>query len=187
MKLKMRPYQGLFTPYPGLSLISDQNSRSIINRSRRKYSSFQWKRGVMRNHNEMKNEEIEMADVPFGAYCYGYVPTPESGFSSKREADKFLNEKFSDSCSDEEFAEHEKILVQKFCKFWNPTEFGFVFCSHLKIRALWISDSEDSVQSAIKFFGSEEVMEQEITGCLLGDAVKECKLNRCGPDFSFEK
>lgn len=141
----------------------------------------------MENNDTSKNEYVELTGVPFGAYCYGYVPTTESGFSSKREVDDYFNNKFSASASDEVFVERDNALTEQYCKFWNPTEDGFVFCSYLKIRAMWISDPEINEQKCINFFGSREIVDQEVTGFLLGDAVKECKLNRCGPDFSFEK
>jgi hypothetical protein len=116
----------------------------------------------MSNDENIKNEEVELTGVPFGSYCYGYVPKPGSGFNSKREVDDYFNKKFSDTASYETFVERDEALDLQYCKFWNPTEYGFVCCSYLKIRAIWISDTENNEKKAIEFFGSEESMSKEV-------------------------
>jgi len=121
--------------------------------------------------------------VPSGHYCYGYVPAPDSGFSSMAELDAYLQKQHDKG--DESINEHIRLMVPKYCKYWNSTEHGFVECKHLNRKALWITTTDDVVQKAIAYFGSEEKMDKNIEGFLLGDAVKECNLNRDGPDFAI--
>lgn len=107
------------------------------------------------------NEKIK--GVPNGSYCYGYVP----GIDSHQDLDPL----------------EDLLELRRYCKYWNPTEHGFVECKYLNRKALWIVTTQEVVNKAVEFFGSENEMEKQITGFLLGDAVKECDLNRDGPDF----
>jgi len=125
--------------------------------------------------------------VPNGNYCYGYLPAPDSGFTCKEDIEAYLKAKYKGLNLGEEMVEFQRLSVVKHCKFWNPTEHGFVECTHLNRRALWITTKKEHIEKAIAFFGSDEKMEEKIQGYLLGDAVKECRLNRTGLDFTIQQ
>ena len=133
----------------------------------------------------MKLSEEKRREIPLGSYCYGYVPTSQSGFKSLSDVEKYLKEKYSDPFCKEIFEEHDNLLIRKFCPFWQSTDFGFVRCRFLSRIALKIPTDEEIENQAIQHFGSREKMESEVNGFLLGDAVKECNNNVDGDDFSF--
>jgi hypothetical protein len=94
--------------------------------------------------------------VPSGNFCYGYVLAPDSGFSCQEDIDDYLKAKYKGLHLGEEMVEFQRLSVGKHCKFWNPTDHGFVECTHLNRRALWITPTKEDIQNAIAFFGSEE-------------------------------
>ena len=124
-------------------------------------------------------------DVPQGNYCYGYVPKRDSGFLSLSEVAAHISRTYADPNGPEALAEHNRLLEPRYCKYWNPTENGYVECRYLNRKALWITTTQEVIDKAIAFFGSEEEMDKQITGFVLGDSVKECTLNRDGPDFAI--
>jgi hypothetical protein len=130
----------------------------------------------------MNNEQVP--GVPTGSYCYGYVPTPGGGFKTDREAYDYLYKKYGDKISAEHFDEWFKILQPKHCKYWKPAMNGFVECTFLNRKAVHPSNQED-YEKGLAFFGTEERLNEEVQGFLLGDAVKECGLNHGGKDFAF--
>lgn len=123
---------------------------------------------------------IHTEGVPYGDTCYEYFPAPGSGFSSKAEVDHYLENKYGEhniARLVEALSEHERLLKRRYCKFWNPTDNGFVECLHLDRKAFVLPVNDEDIKKAISFFGNDSAVEQNVKGHLLGDAIKECKLN----------
>lgn len=124
--------------------------------------------------------------VPMGTYCYGYVPRADSGFTDTRLIDAHI-EGQQGKLGDMELHDLYFSLVEvRHCKYWHPTDHGFVECRYLNQKALWITTTDEIIDKAIAYFGSEEEMDKQIDGWLLGDGVKACQLNRDGPDWAIE-
>jgi broad specificity phosphatase PhoE len=134
----------------------------------------------------LKQSKGYVQGVPTGTYCYGYVPKPGSGFTSMDEVIDYV-QSHMEGLGDIEICDlYRNRQEVRHCKYWHPTDHGFVECRHLNRRAMWIPESGDIVYKAIEYFGSLEELEKQITGNLLGDGVKECQLNRDGPDWEIE-
>jgi hypothetical protein len=124
---------------------------------------------------------IYLQDVPLGETCYKTIPAPDSGFQSAEEIEHYLQEKYGDDYEGDfvkAFFEYLRLVTRTWCPFWNPTEHGFVECRFLNRRAYRIPIEEEDILRSIRYFGSEASADENITGYLLGDAIKECKLNR---------
>lgn len=122
--------------------------------------------------------------IPAGSFCYGYLPKQNLGFASVDGVRKYLIEKYGPDDSESHIAALDEYYDRHYCIYWKPSEHGFVECALLKRKAIWISSDLD-YERTFAYFGSEEKLIKEISGFLLGDAIKECNENRYGSDFEY--
>ena len=130
---------------------------------------------------EKKETKPHEFGVPGGDYCYAYVPSMRSGFKTMKEVDQHLEKMFGD---DEEnfinrLRESNRVMSRRFCRYYRYHEgIGTVECTYLHRRALALSATEEEEKKAIEFFGGQEEFDKHVTSWALGDALKECGLNR---------
>jgi len=125
--------------------------------------------------------------IPPGSYCYRTLPLPDSGFASFAEFERYLRRKYGPDLGDGELMEFITLTMDVPCPFWRATEHGFVECTYLDRRALYIGDDEENMRKAIAYYGSEEEMDANVTSWLLGDACKECSINMVEDGFEDEE
>jgi len=76
-----------------------------------------------------------------------------------------------------------RLQVRVWCPYWRPVKHGRVRCRLLDRVAVLINSRSEHF--ARRFYRKHPKALQRDTGFLIGDAVKECNINRNGPDFSF--
>ena len=112
------------------------------------------------------------AGVPFGDYCYDLVHIDGRDILEfEQELQRLHNDGFG--------AWFPIFMAQTkrvFCPYWKTTDYGTVRCAYLGREAVGIGDG-DCYRRAVEHFGSEEAANEACQGWLLGDAVKECRLN----------
>lgn len=118
-------------------------------------------------------------EIPTGSYCYGYVPAADSGFRDMAELEAYLGT----LPIDQQVSEFERTHKVVFCPHWRSIGHGRVCCTLLKLVAPGIG--EHSQRLAAAYYRKHPEVEERETGILLGDAVKECNINKDGIDFSF--
>ena len=118
--------------------------------------------------------------IPTGHYCYGYVPASNSGFRTMADVDAYL-----ETIPDEKlrWSEWRRLYRPVNCPHWRFAGHGRVRCKLLRrVAVLWSRRSEHLAE--IFYRKHPKAREREV-GSLIGDAVKECSINREGRDFAF--
>ena len=123
-------------------------------------------------------EEIH-AKIPVGDYCYSYLPKESSGFKTEDEVSAYIRT----LAGAEQFEARSELLETRYCPYYAPLDGGRVECTYLGRRAvLW--SREDSAKARQFYF--ENPTEKALDdGGLIGDAVKECGVNKLQQDGSI--
>ena len=110
--------------------------------------------------------------VPHGTWCYKNVHVEGLGL------DEYDSPTLQSQFPDDPGARWEFMIrnTRVYCPYWSVTDYGTVKCAYLGVEAIGIS--EESMAKAARHFGSQEAAIEASTGFLLGDAVKECNVNK---------
>tara|TARA_R110000851_G_scaffold41409_3_gene103975 strand:+ start:5800 stop:6075 length:276 start_codon:yes stop_codon:yes gene_type:complete len=87
-------------------------------------------------------------EIPRGDYCYG-------GFGEMKDG---------------------VIRINGLCRYWKRTDHGTIKCEFLDIEQI-PADTKGSYEEAIKYFGSEKILEDKTDDGLMWDQVKDCGIN----------
>lgn len=118
------------------------------------------------------------SEIPFGHYCYGYVPTPGFGFSKLDDLYQYAAT-LSESGWTKIRSQRQQV---RYCPHWQFLKGGRVECTHLGIRTALIG-RENEARAYYRSHPDEEA--ETPKAFLLGDAIKECNLNTGGTDFTI--
>jgi len=117
--------------------------------------------------------------IPTGHYCYGNVPAQRSGFNTIAQVSAYI----SSLPDDQQCSEYLRLTRPVYCPYWRPIGKGRVRCKLLgRVAVLWSRRSEHFAEI---FYRKHPKARDRDTGCLIGDAVKDCDINREGEDFAF--
>ena len=123
-------------------------------------------------------EEIH-AKIPLGDYCYSYVPRENSGFKTADEVWTYIRT----LPGAEQSEARRKLLEDRDCPYYVHLEGARVECTYLGRRAALCS--REDWATTRQFYLANPTEQALDDGNLLGDAVKECGVNKLRHDGSI--
>lgn len=115
--------------------------------------------------------------IPTGSYCYGYVLSPQSSFRTLEALEQYL----ASLSDDGRWTERRKHYQYVCCPHWKPISRGRVRCKLIgHVAVIWGQER----RTAPLFRKHPKALER-MKGFLIGDQVKECRINRKGYDFAL--
>lgn len=122
---------------------------------------------------------IRSEKIPTGEFCYGFVPAHNSGFCSIAVLEDYL----ATLPLEKKLSEEKRLTRRVCCPYWKVISHGRVCCKLLGLVATcW--NRRDEYYAAV-FYRKHPKARERDKGCMIGDAIKECDINREGISFSF--